>query len=295
MRIIQQKLDLFFEELSINTSYSQHTLVAYRRDLKLYQDFLTKNNNLSLFYEYIDKKGFSSRSKARVVSSVRSYLAFLERRGQKTQLKKLSPVPIHNKKLPKLISIKEFKAILKASETKDSCRSARNEITLMLLFGLGCRISEVIQLNLQDINSIDRSITVTGKRNKQRLLPLTNILYEKLNEYISQYRPGLLLNHHKNHSILINNRGKRPSRIDIWRWLEIWSKKAGFNEVKSPHQFRHGFATGLMENGADLRSIQFLLGHSSIQTTQIYTSVKQEHLQKTIARHHPLSGIKIKN
>lgn len=295
MGIAQQKLDLFFEELSINTSYSQHTLAAYKRDLKLYQVFLAKNNNLSLFYEYIDKRGLSARSKARVVSSVRSYLAFLERRGQKTQLKKLSPVPIHNKKLPKLISIKEFKAILKASETEDSCRNARNQITLMLLFGLGCRISEVIQLNLQDINSIDRSITVTGKRNKQRLLPLTSALYEKLNEYIREYRPGLLLDDPKNYSILINNRGKRPSRIDIWRWLKTWSKKAGFNEVKSPHQFRHGFATGLMENGADLRSIQFLLGHSSIQTTQIYTSVKQEHLQKTIAHHHPLSGIKIKN
>ena len=290
-----QHLDLFFEEISINTSYSQHTLAAYKRDLKLYQGFLKESKNVSLFYEYIDKKGLSSRSKARVVSSVRSYLAFLERKGQKTQLKKLSPVPIHSKKLPKLISTKEFKAILKASETKDPCRSARNKMTLMLLFGLGCRISEVIQLNLQDINSIDRSMTVTGKRNKQRLLPLTGVLYEKLNEYIDQYRPGLLLKHQKNHSLLINNRGKRPSRVDVWRWLQDWSKKAGFSEVKSPHQFRHGFATGLMENGADLRSIQFLLGHSSIQTTQIYTSVKQEHLQKTIALHHPLSEIKIKN
>ncbi len=295
MRITQNRVELFFEELSINASYSPHTLAAYKRDLNLYQDFLTKNKNVSLFYEYIDKKGLSSRSKARVISSVRSYLSFLERKGQKTQLKKLLPVPINNKKLPKLISVKEFKSILEASETKDPCRSARNRITLMLLFGLGCRISEIIQLNLQNINEIDRSITVTGKRNKQRLLPLTSMLYKQLNEYITHYRCGLLLNQHTNYSILINNRGKRPSRIDIWRWLKIWSKKAGFNEVKSPHQFRHGFATGLMENGADLRSIQFLLGHSSIQTTQIYTSVKQEHLQKTIAHHHPLSGIKIKN
>ena len=295
MTATQKKLAVFFEELSIHNSYSPHTLAAYRRDLNLYQEFLAKNKNVSLFYEYIDKKGLSSRSKARVISSVRSYLSFLEKKGQKTQLKKLQPVPIHNKKLPKLISVKEFQAILKASETKQPHYNSRNKITLMLLFGLGCRISEIIHLNLQDINEIDRSITVTGKRNKQRLLPLTKTLYEQLNEYINQYRPMFLNQHMREHSILINNRGRRPSRVDVWRWLKTWSQKAGFNEVKSPHQFRHGFATGLMENGADLRSIQFLLGHSSIQTTQIYTSVKQEHLQKTIAHHHPLSGLKVKN
>ena len=293
---LQKNIELFLEELNCSADYSSHTLSAYKRDLKLYKDFSKKNQKLELFYEYIDRQGLGARSKARVISSLRSFLRWLEEKGQKTQLKKLVSVPVKIKKLPKLISPEEFKKILKASQEDHSCKTARNKITLLLLFGLGCRISEAVQLNLQNINETDSSITLTGKRNKQRLLPLTKSLYTQLTDYIRRQRPKLLDpgKQPEEHSILINNKGRRPSRVDVWRWLELWSKKAGFQQVKSPHQFRHGFATSLLENGADLRSIQFLLGHSSIQTTQIYTSVKQDRLKKTIAGHHPLSGLKSK-
>ena len=277
----------FLEELEIHRS--PHTFSAYRRDLELYNSFIKKHTDVSLLYEYIDKKGLSTRSKARVISSVRSYLRFLESKGQNTQLKKLNPVPTRST-LPKLISLEEFQQIYKAAHEENRHKNARNHITLLLLFGLGCRISEVIHINLQDINELDSSLVVTGKRRKQRMLPLTQDLFTQLNKYIQQDRPALLKSH-KTNSVLINNRGQRPSRVDVWRWLSLWSNKAGFMEVKSPHQFRHGFATGLLENGADLRSIQFLLGHSSIQTTQIYTSVKQEHLTQTIQKHHPLSSL----
>ena len=282
-------LNQFLEELKIHRS--SHTFAAYKRDLHIYNHFLKDNTDISLLYEYIDKRGLGSRSKARIISSVRSYLRFLESKGKKTQLQKLISVPVQSD-LPKLISPKEFQQIYKAAHTKDNHKSARNYITLLLLFGLGCRISEIIQLNLQDINELDHSLVVTGKRNKQRLLPLTQDLFTQLSQYIQQHRPALVKSK-KIYSVLINNRGHRPSRIDVWRWLSLWSKKAGFMEVKSPHQFRHGFATSLLENGADLRSIQCLLGHSSIQTTQIYTSVKREHLKKTIRKHHPLSSIKV--
>lgn len=281
-------MNQFLEEVEIHKS--PHTFSAYNRDLQLYSHFLKNNKDISLLYEYLDKKGLSARSKARIISSVRSYLRFLESKGQKTQLRKLSPVPVKSD-LPKLISPEEFGKIYKASTTSDTHKTARNHITLLLLFGLGCRISEIIQLNLQDVNELDYSLVVTGKRKKQRMLPLTQDLFAQLIKYIRENRSALL-KEGKTHSVLINNRGHRPSRVDVWRWLALWSKKAGFREVKSPHQFRHGFATGLLENGADLRSIQFLLGHSSIQTTQIYTSVKQTHLKKTIREHHPLSSIK---
>ncbi len=285
---MKKHLNQFLEELEIH--YSPHTLSAYKRDIRLYNEFTKHNKNISLLYEYIDKKGLSARSKARVISSIRSYLRFLESQGQKTQLKKLTPVPTQSE-LPKLISVEEFWKIYKAADAKDVNKSARNHIILLLLFGLGCRISEIIQLDLQDISELDHSLVVTGKRNKQRMLPLTQDLFTQLSQYIQRNRPALLKSH-KTNALLINNRGKKPSRVDVYRWLSLWSKKAGFMEVKSPHQFRHGFATSLLENGADLRSIQFLLGHSSIQTTQIYTSVKQEHLKKTIQAHHPLSALK---
>ena len=276
----------FLEEMEIHCS--PHTLSAYKRDLHLYSNFLKEHKDITSLYEFIDRKGFSARSKARIISSVRSYFRFLESKGQKTQLRQLKPVPVQSG-LPKLISTEEFEKIYKAATVSDIYKTRRNHIVLLLLFGLGCRISEIIQLNLQDVNEMDHSLIVTGKRKKQRMLPLTQNLFTQLNEYIQKYRPALLKDNNI-HSVLINNRGHRPSRVDIWRWLSLWSKKAGFEEVKSPHQFRHGFATGLLENGADLRSIQFLLGHSSIQTTQIYTSVKQKHLKKTIKKHHPLSA-----
>lgn len=282
-------LDEFLDDLKIHRS--NHTYIAYKRDLKIYTNFLKNNTDISFLYEYIDKKGLGSRSKARIISSIRSYFRFLESKGTKTQLPKLVSVPI-KAYLPKLISPEEFQKIYKASEVKKDFKTARNHITLLLLFGLGCRISEIVQLNLQDINDLDQCLIVTGKRHKQRMLPLTQNLFTQLSKYIQQYRPQLV-NSKANYSVLINNKGSRPSRVDIWRWLSLWSKKAGFLDIKSPHQFRHGFATSLLENGTDLRSIQCLLGHSSIQTTQIYTSVKREYLKQTIKEHHPLSALKI--
>ena len=292
----QKHISQFLEEKEHQVS--PHTLSAYKRDLKLYSHFLQTHKDISLFHEYLDKKGLSSRSKARIISSVRSYLFFREEQKDKYQIeakhhrKKLKSVPV-KMSLPKFISPTEFQVMLQSAKEKEKHKTARNHITLFLLFGLGCRISEIINLNLQDLSELDMSLRVTGKRQKQRVLPLTEDLWAKLNEYIKNHRPYLIktqgLKNTNNHAILINNRGKRPSRIDVYRWLSFWSKKAGFLEVKSPHQFRHGFATSLLENGADLRSIQLLLGHSSIQTTEIYTSVQQAHLKKTIKEHHPLS------
>ena len=288
----QKNINRFLEELEVEKSYSPHTLSAYKRDLRFYENFLKTKSPFLQIYEYIDKKGLSPRSKARIISSLRSFFKFLEHKGCKTPLQKLNSVQIKSKKLPKLISPADFKKILKAGEDECPHKTHRNKTSLLLLFGLGCRISEITSLNLQNINALDRSITITGKRRKQRLLPLTDSLYKEIYQYIQDHRPHL--NPGNSPALLINNKGKRPSRVDIWRWLKTWSAKAGFSETKSPHQFRHGFATSLMENGADLRSIQFLLGHSSIQTTQIYTSVKKDHLQKTIALHHPLSGFSAK-
>ena len=280
----KKKLALFLEEATAHRS--PHTLSAYKRDLALYNDFLKKHQDISLFHEYIDKKGFSPRSKARIISSVRSYLRFLD------DQKHIQPKPVSFRpRLPKFISLKEFQLLLKSATDKESHKKARNHITLFLLFGLGCRISEMIQLDLQDINEMDMSLIITGKRQKQRVLPLTTALFVRLSDYIKHHRPGLLKGH-KTHAVLINNRGRRPSRVDVYRWLAYWSQKAGFQEVKSPHQFRHGFATTLLEEGVDLRSIQLLLGHSSIQTTEIYTSVQQGLLGKTIQQHHPLSSVK---
>lgn len=281
----------FFDELKHVRGRSSNTIMAYRRDLELYAEFRAKNADIGLFYEFMKQRQLSTRSQARVISSLRTYFRFLEDRGEKVdELRQLRP-PKVKLSLPKVISVDDFQRLFDACEVeKHPFKTARNQVTLLLLFGLGCRVSELIAMDLKDFNETDAWVSVTGKGGKQRLLPLTENLLRELKDYLQHIRPQLCKT--TTLSILINDRGKRPSRVDIWRWLSAWSEKAGFPEPISPHKFRHGCATALLESGADLRSIQMLLGHSSIQTTQIYTSVSASKARREIEAHHPLSGFK---
>jgi integrase/recombinase XerD len=279
----------FFDELQHVRGRSQNTVMAYRRDLELYEDFLKKNRGAGIdqFYEFLHKKKLSPRSQARVISSLRTYFRFLDSRGREIpDLRKLRP-PKVKAKLPEALSMEDFEKLLTACHVEDALKTARNHITLYLLLGLGCRVTEMIQLNLADFNQTDGLVTITGKGGKQRMVPLTENLLRELKFYLKDVRPQLVKV--KTSSILINDRGNRPSRVDVWRWLAAWSKEAGFASPIGPHQFRHGCATQLLESGADLRSIQLLLGHSSLQTTQIYTAVSSKTMREAVDANHPLS------
>jgi len=279
----------FFEDLEQIRGRSRNTVMAYRRDLELYEEYAKTSRDIPGFYIFMKKRQLSARSQARVISSLRTYFKFIESRGKIAgELRELK-APKVKVGLPKVLSPGEFSRLFNACETDDATRTARNKITLLLLYGLGCRVSELIGLSLQDYHETDRWLSVIGKGNKERAVPLTEHLNRELKAYLEVARP--VLAREKTPSILINDRGHRPSRVDIWRWLAAWSIKAGFEEPVSPHRFRHGCATALLEAGADLRSIQMLLGHASIQTTQIYTSVTTKNLTDTIDDHHPLSHL----
>lgn len=279
----------FFDDLQNVRGRSQNTVLAYRRDLELFAEFLEKNQDLSGIYQFMTKNKLSARSQARVISSIRTYYKFCQRQGDIIpDLTQLRP-PKVEAKLPSVLSFEDFKKLMEASSVEDPYKSARNHITLTLLFGLGCRVTELIQFNLMDYHEADAWLKIVGKGGKERIVPLTDHLLQELKVYLRQVRPHLAKE--GENSILINDRGKRPSRVDIWRWLDAWSKRAGFEKTIHPHQFRHGCATALLESGADLRSIQKLLGHSSIQTTQIYTSVSTKKMQETVDEHHPLSEV----
>lgn len=281
----------FFEDLQHVRGRSQNTVMAYRRDLELYQAFLEKRQPIPAFFDFMREHKLSTRSQARVISSVRTYLRYIEGRGEKVpELNELRP-PKVTAKLPKTLSFEEFERLLEASQVEDPAKSLRNRITLMLLYGVGCRVSELIQLNLMDFSPSDRVIKILGKGNKERLVPLTEHLVNELRQYLEKGRNDLLKEERFLTSLLINDRGHRPSRVDVWRWLAAWSVKAGFPEPVNPHRFRHACATSLLENGADLRSIQILLGHSSIQTTQVYTNVTTQNLVRTVDEYHPLSDL----
>lgn len=280
----------FLRDLQFNKNYSSHTISAYKRDLDYYKSFSKNKKNIQEFYEFLDKKNLSPRTQARIISCLRSYFRFLQKKGKLCVEIKYLTLPKVQKKIPHFISLKDFKALWKASKENSKHFSLRNELVLSFLYGLGCRVSELITLNIQDFNETEAWISVVGKGNKQRLLPLPVNLYQLLLIYLKKSRPHL--GKQGKNCLIFNNKGNRPSRVDIWRWLKKWSLKAGFDTVKNPHSFRHGCATGLLERGADLRTIQKLLGHSNIQTTQIYTSVNLKNLKSAIKKHHPLSQLK---
>jgi integrase/recombinase XerD len=148
-------------------------------------------------------------------------------------------------------------------------------------------------MDLVDFSATERWIKILGKGKRERLVPVTENLALFLQNYMQKIRPYLLREDKTLPSLLINDRGHRPSRVDVWRWLACWSERCGFAEPVNPHRFRHACATAMLENGADLRSIQMLLGHSSIQTTQVYTSVSVGSLVRTMDEHHPLAKVKI--
>lgn len=279
----------FFEDLQLVRGRSQNTVMAYRRDLELYVKFRKSSSNLLEFYSYMKKQKLSVRSQARVISSVRTYFRFSEMKGVSApELRDLKP-PKVSVKLPQPLTLKEFESLLSASKTLDTDRTQRNFLTLLLLYGTGCRVTELIQMDVKDYNPLERWIKVLGKGKKERLIPLTDLIVEKLDHYLVHVREGLMKE--KSQSLLINDRGHRPSRVDVWRWLAQWSKSAGYERPIHPHRFRHGFATSLLEGGADLRSIQLILGHASLQTTQVYTHVSTHALEEALQEHHPLSKI----
>lgn len=282
----------FFDDLQNVRGRSQNTVMAYRRDLELYKRFSETSKRPIEFFDYMKKEGLSTRSQARVVSSVRTYLRFCEKKGQQCpELRELKP-PRITASLPKAITVDEFEKLLSSCAVTDQAKTIRNQLTLVFLYGLGCRVSELISLNLNDFSSTDRYVKVLGKGRKERLIPLTETLYAALEKYLKEAREHLLHGQVSNPALLLNDRGHRPSRVDVWRWLAAWSAKAGFDEPVHPHRFRHGCATALLEGGADLRSIQMMLGHASIQTTQVYTAVTTGSALKAIDEHHPLSKIK---
>lgn len=281
----------FFEDLEHVRGRSLNTVMAYRRDLELWLTYRQKNSSIMQFYDFMKKQGLSPRSQARVISSLRTYYKFLEANDlEAPELRELK-TPKLKTALPKALSSEDFFKLLNASQVEQAEKTSRNQLVLLFLYGLGCRVSELVGLNLHDYSASGKWVKILGKGNKERIVPLTDTLSQHLDQYLKMARPELV--HEASPSILINDRGHRPSRVDIWRWLAQWSKVAGFPEPVNPHRFRHGCATVLLENGADLRSIQMILGHSSLQTTQIYTQVSTGKMKQTIDEHHPLSGIEV--
>lgn len=295
-------INAFLNYLAVEKGFSANTVGAYRNDL--YQlagfiegmasvkgfkaEWLSVDRNLLINY-IIDLKdrNYSSATVARKVAAVKSFFAFLvaERKIQNDPTENISS-PKVNKSLPKPLSLTEIDILL-AEPAKSSTPEAMRDVAMFeLLYASGMRVSELMDLDVNDINLKAGFVRCLGKGSKERIIPIHDRAVRSVKEYISEARPHLLKSKEEQ-ALCLNRRGDRLTRQGFWLILKGHAKAAGIKKVVTPHTLRHSFATHILSGGADLRAVQELLGHANISSTQIYTHLTSEHVRHAYDKAHP--------
>jgi len=234
------------------------------------------------------------RTRARIISGLKSFFNYLifEDYRKDTPME-LIEVPKIGRKLPDTLSTSEIDALIGAIEDKNTVRNDstsqkdRNRAMLETLYSCGLRVSELVDLKLSDLFFEEGFVKVTGKGNKQRFVPIGGFTQKYINYYIESERNHLTIQKGHEDTLFLNRRGKGLTRAMVFTIIKDLAKKIGLNKTISPHTFRHSFATHLLENGADLRSIQLMLGHESITTTEIYMHIDRKFLNNVLNTYHP--------
>lgn len=290
-------LDYYLNYLSVEKGLADNTLNAYSRDLVSYAGYLKEcekvDNPADIsqlmllgYLNFLKKRGLSPRSRARVLSALRSFHRFLIQENYTEHDPSMQvESPRLLSALPKLLSQKEVECLLQ-SPVGNSPIVMRDRAMLEVLYATGMRVSELVSLRLGDLKLDIGCLNAFGKGSKQRLIPLGEDAIEILREYLQDGRLKLLKSL-TSEEVFLNSRGKKLSRQGFWKNLRAYAIKAEIKQKVYPHMLRHSFATHLLENGADLRSVQTMLGHADISTTQIYTHVIQERLKKVHQQYHP--------
>lgn len=287
---------LFLEYLAVEKGLSANTVAAYGRDLEKLRLYLksrrktpaaVKGDDLARFIRGQSRAGLSARSVARLVSAVRSFYRFLVLDGYAaadptTDL----ATPSIWRTLPKVLTVGEVETLLAAPDEREP-RGVRDRAILEVLYGAGLRISELASLRLQDVNAAEGFLVCRGKGGKERLVPLGASARRAVAAYAAGVRPALLAKGGPTEGLFLTRRGRPFTRVGLWKTVRGHAFGAGLAARLSPHTLRHSFATHLLERGADLRSVQVMLGHSQITTTQIYTHVTRERLRQVYDAHHP--------
>ncbi len=259
-------------------------LAAYAADRKL--ACAPVEEDLRKYIDLLYKKGLSSRSIARHLSTLRGFYSHLIGAGvisaDPTEFLK---APKQWKAIPKFLNSEDIEKLLNAADLEDPL-GLRNRAMLELLYATGLRVSELCSLEVSDLNPDMGVLRVTGKGNKQRLVPVGRSALALVNEYLQSARPVILKNRASRY-LFVTGRASRMTRQMFWIALRELGKKAGIFHGLTPHVLRHSFATHLLENGADLRSVQTMLGHADIGTTEIYTHVMRGRLRQVVDQHHP--------
>lgn len=283
-KILQSYLDY----LSAEKGLSSNTIESYGRDIKKFLFFLKNKKtftrkDISLFIERLRIQGHNSSSIARYLSAIRSFCKYLilERFIDEDPSENLE-TPKKWLRLPKALPLEEIIRILELQA--NSRYYLRDRAMLELMYACGLRVSEIISIRIEDIRFDGGFIRIKGKGSKERIVPVSERALLFVKKYMEELRPYLLKNG-SSEEIFLTNRGKPMTRQRFWQALKFYGKIAGI-EI-TPHVLRHSFATHMLEGGADLRSLQKMLGHSDISTTQIYTKVSSDRLKKTYLKYHP--------
>ncbi|MHA7831343.1 MAG: site-specific tyrosine recombinase XerD [Flagellimonas sp.] len=293
----QQAIKDYQNYLKIERGLSQNSISNYAMDLQKLVNFLedgsidekpvTISREMVQQFIYAIAKTVSPRTQARVISGLKgffTYLVFEDYREDNPM--DLIEIPKIGRKLPDTLSEKEINDLIQAIDLSKP-EGERNRAILETLYGCGLRVSELINLKLSDLYFDEDFIKVTGKGNKQRFVPMSEINQKYINIYKKEVRVHLPIQKEHEDYVFLNRRGKQLTRAMIFTIVKRLAEQIGLKKNISPHTFRHSFATHLLENGADLRAIQQMLGHESITTTEVYMHVNRKHLNKVLMDFHP--------
>ncbi len=292
----QQRVDEFIDMLWLERGLSENTRRAYRNDLLQLGRWLAgrgvaltaaRADDLLAFQAWRAESGIGARSMSRALSCWRRFYGFLLREEvivvDPTQLLEM---PKLGRKLPGAPTEAEIEALLQAPDPATDL-GLRDRAMLELMYAAGLRVSELVALQLDQLNLQSGIVRVVGKGGKERIMPIGEEAVAWLQRYLHRARPALLRQRPPNDAVFVTRRGGAMTRHNFWHIVKRHARQCGISTPLSPHGLRHAFATHLLNHGADLRVVQLLLGHSDISTTQIYTHIARERLQRLHARHHP--------
>ncbi|KAB2337499.1 tyrosine recombinase XerC [Cytobacillus depressus] len=294
---VNNSLKMFVEYLQIEKNYSQYTIEHYQYDINEFFMFMSEQaigkiddvnySDVRIYLTKLYERQFARKSVARKISSLRSFYKFLVREKMvKENPFALASIPKLEKKLPEFFYEEELEKLFNACET-ETILGQRNKALLELLYATGMRVSECCQIRLKDLDMYLSTVLVHGKGNKQRYIPFGSYAHDAIAFYIENGRNSLLTKEAPNDYLFLNARGKPLTPRGIRYILNKHIDQSSLNGKIHPHMLRHTFATHLLANGADMRTVQELLGHAFLSSTQVYTHVTNDYLRKSYLAHHP--------
>lgn len=290
----------FGNYLKLERSLSPNSVEAYIHDIVKLRQFLEISNNNVLpekvtsehignFLQYVHELGMTPHTQARVLSGVKAFFKFLLLEEVITDdPSSLVEAPKLGRKLPDTLSFGEIEALLKAIDLSTQ-EGARNRAMLETLYSSGLRVSELVELRRSNVYSDIGFLKIVGKGDKERLVPIGRDALKYLLIYVNEIRCHVPVHKEFENYVFLNRRGKKLSRVMIFKIIKALAEEIGLKKTISPHTFRHSFASHLIEGGADLRAVQEMLGHESITTTEIYTHLDRDYLKQIITQFHPRS------